>query len=227
MDTILVAELVSIHACAIILCFILLKFMIKPYQVTGESRYLGLPLGFGFLGASHIFSAYTFFAPPLYHDVVVWFQLSARSFAFAFLALTYYFSKKPSQNSRLWWNVALSVLIVALMMSFILVFIAPQSAVSGYRTGEAYARIFNVICLSYISIHTIRSYLKNHEAATGRTALGYIQFAVSQSLLIIWATYWDYTAFWGAMALLLSGLSFFVFVSYQAFYRRGYHLGDY
>jgi hypothetical protein len=219
MDTILLWELVSIHTCAIALCFILLKFMIKPYQATGESRYLGLPLGFGFLGLSHLFSAYTFFAPSAYHDEVVWFQLSARSFAFAFLALTYYFSKKPSKNSRLWWNIAFSVLIVAVLMCFILVGISPQLAGTAYRTGEIYARIFNVICLTYISIHIVRVYLKKHEPRKGRIALGFIQFAISQALLIIWAAYMNLTVFWVAMALLLSGLCFIVVVSYQAFYR--------
>ncbi|HSV50446.1 MAG TPA: hypothetical protein VLH35_09015 [Candidatus Acidoferrales bacterium] len=193
--------------------------MTKPYRVTGESRYLGLPLGFGFLGLSHLFSAYTFFAPPAYRDEVVWFQLSARSFAFAFLALTYYFSKKPSKNSRLWWNITLSVLVVALLMCFILAGISSQLASTAYRAGEIYARLFNVICLTYISIHIVRVYLKKHEPRKGRIALGFIQFAISQALLIIWAAYVNYTAFWVAMALLLSGLCFIVVVSYQAFYR--------
>ena len=53
MDPILAAELISIDVTVIILCGILLKFMIKPYQATGENRYLGLPLGFGVLGLTY------------------------------------------------------------------------------------------------------------------------------------------------------------------------------
>lgn len=53
MDTILAIELVSIDIIVIVICGILLKFMIKPYQATGENRYLGLPLGFGVLGLTY------------------------------------------------------------------------------------------------------------------------------------------------------------------------------
>jgi hypothetical protein len=218
MDPTLLTELLSIHGIAIALCIVLVYFMIKPYKVTGESRYLGLPLGFGFLALSHFLSSYTFFAPTDFHDAVVWLQLSARAFAFAFLALSYYFAKKPSKNSRVWWNMTLSILIVALMMSFVWVVISPQSK-SAYLLGEACFRVFNVVCLVFICIHTLRIYLKKNEPAIGSTAFGYIQLALSQFLLIFWATYLNLMIFWAAMILLVSGLSFIVAVSYHALYR--------
>jgi hypothetical protein len=40
--------LILIEIVSAILCFVLLRSMIKPYRTTGEGRYLGLPLGFGF-----------------------------------------------------------------------------------------------------------------------------------------------------------------------------------
>jgi hypothetical protein len=218
MDIVLLTELISIHAVAIALCAILVYFMMKPYKVTGESRYLGLPLGFGFLGLSHFFSAYTFFAPSEFHDPVVWLQLSARSFAFAFLALSYYFAKKPSQNSRVWWNITLSILTVALMMTFVGALISPQSS-TAYLQEDMYFRIFNVVCLSFISIHTFRIYLKKNERATASTAFGFIQLALSQFLLIFWAAYLNLSVFWVAMLLLLSGLTTLVVISYRALYR--------
>jgi hypothetical protein len=218
MDTVLLTELVSIHAAAIALCLVLVYFMIKPYKVTGESRYLGLPLGFGFLGLSHFFSAYTFFAPTEFHDPVVWLQLSARAFAFAFLALSYYFAKKPSQNSRVWWNLTLSILTVALMVTFVGVAISPQST-TAYLQQDMYFRIFNVVCLAFISIHTLRIFLKKKEVATGSTAFGFIQLALSQFLLIFWTRYLNLSVFWVAMLLLLSGLATLVAVSYHAFHR--------
>lgn len=218
MDTVLLTELVSIHAAAIALCLVLVYFMSKPYKVMGESRYLGLPLGFGFLGLSHFFSAYTFFAPPTLHDPVVWLQFTARSFAFAFLALSYYFAKKPSQNSRVWWNLTLSILTVALMATFVGVAISPQST-TAYLQQDMYFRIFNVVCLGFISIHTLRIFIKKKEVATGSTAFGYIQLALSQFLLIFWVAYLNQTVFWIAMLLLLSGLTTLVLVSYRAFNR--------
>lgn len=192
--------------------------MIKPYKVTGESRYLGLPLGFGFLGLSHFLSAYTFFTPTDFHDPVVWLQLAARAFAFAFLALAYYFAKKPSQNSKIWWNLTLSILVVALMVTFVSVAISPQST-STYLQQDMYFRIFNVVCLTYISIHTIRIFFKKNERTTGSAAFGFIQLALSQFLLIFWVLYLNLAVFWVAMLLLVSGLTTLVAVSYHAFHR--------
>ena len=222
MDPTLATELISIDIIVIVLCGILLKFMIKPYQATGENRYLGLPLGFGVLGLTYfigIIEVIGFFEPIPYLDAINWLQLSLRSFAYAFLALTYYFSKKPAQKSRIWWNIALSILIVALLVSSAIVLVIPQFGVSANQVSGAYTRVFNVLCLAFISTYIVRSYLKKHDPATGGSALGYVSLAISQFLLIFWFAYWDYNAFWIAMVFLLSGISFFVFVSYNAFFR--------
>ena len=53
-------ERITIEVVSAIACFILVRFMIKPFRLTGESRYLGLPLGFDFLGVSHVFTAVSF-----------------------------------------------------------------------------------------------------------------------------------------------------------------------
>jgi hypothetical protein len=45
---------VSVEIVSALLCFALLRFMYKPYKLTRESRYLGLPLGFAFLGIAEI-----------------------------------------------------------------------------------------------------------------------------------------------------------------------------
>jgi hypothetical protein len=222
MDPILAIELISIDVTMIVLCGILLKFMIKPYQVTGENRYLGLPLGFGVLGLAYfigIISVIGFFEPLPYTDAINWLQLSLRSFAFAFLALTYYFSRKTTPKSRIWWNIALSALIVVLLVSSAIVVIIPQFGESAYRISGAYTRVFNVLCLVFISSYTLRSYMKKRDPATGGSALGYIQLAISQFLLIFWFAYWNYNIFWTAMVFLLFGISLFLFVSYNAFYR--------
>lgn len=217
MDAFLVAELVSIHAAVIVLCIVLLRFMIEPYRLTGESRYLGLPLGFAFLAFSHFLSALTFFAPAGYHDIVVYLQLFARSFAFAFLALTYYFSKKPSKNSRILWNVTYSILIVALAMSFIFVVDYPQFDVSTYQAGELFTRIFNVACLSYIIIHTTRSYFEDPKNTAKWLPVGFGLFAVSQLLVLVWDFSLNINIFVAAMTLLLLGVAVLVVGSYLAF----------
>ena len=45
----------TVQVVSAVLCFMLVKFMYKPYGLTREGRYLGLPLGFVFLGVSEVF----------------------------------------------------------------------------------------------------------------------------------------------------------------------------
>ena len=78
---------VIVEVVSAIICFILVRYMIKPYSLTKEGRYLGLPLGFTFLGASYVISALAY--TELYHfSDFLWIQLLARTFAFVFLAVT-------------------------------------------------------------------------------------------------------------------------------------------
>ena len=49
---------IIVEVVSTIICVILVKFMFKPYRLTGEGRYLGLPLGFGFLGLSYFIAAF-------------------------------------------------------------------------------------------------------------------------------------------------------------------------
>ena len=94
-----------------IICFILVRFMLKPYQLTKESRYLGLPLGFAFLGVTYALAAFVFYNLYLFGNVTIYLQLILRSFAFVFLAATYYFSRQNVDNKKL-WNTTLSILVI-------------------------------------------------------------------------------------------------------------------
>ncbi len=98
--------------------------MIKPYSLTREGRYLGLPLGFAFLGASYAISAFTY-SELYYFSDFLWIQLLVRTFAFVFLAVTYYFSKKPSKNTRLMWDITFRIVImpVKFRLEFLMFFI--------------------------------------------------------------------------------------------------------
>lgn len=218
MNPYLLLTLVSIHAAAVTLCVVILYFMAKPFRATGDTKYLGLPLGFGFLGLSHVLSATTFFTPLPYLSMVVYLQLFARSFAFAFLAITYYFSSSTSEKSRIAINITLSVLIVASTLAFIIIVASPWLAFSTFQVAEVYTRIFNVACLTYMAAYTLRRHVHKPDPTTIWIPQSYILLAMSQFLLFIWGVDHSYTAFSGAMVLLLTGLSVFVIVSYQAFY---------
>ncbi len=202
-----------------ILCFILVWFMIKPYRFTKDGRYIGLPLAFGLLGASYFFSALTY--TQTYFSHILWLQLVARTFAFVFLAATYYFSGKPFRTSYLLWNITFSSIVVAIIASFLMVIFSPQLDFQSYLNASSYARIFIMLCLTYIIIHVLRSHMEKPESTTLLIPLGYILLAISQYSLIIWAVDASMFAFWGALGLRWWGLAIFLLVTYLTFYRLG------
>jgi hypothetical protein len=210
---------IVVEVVSAIVCFILLWFMAKPYILTRENRYLGLPLGFGFLGISYTVVALAISIPDFFASELAWLQLLPRTFAFLFLAVTYYFSKKPSKKSPLIWNVTISFLILVLITLVIMVMIYPRLDSPSYLGLSVYFRIFNLLCLSYLSVYALRSHIRNLEPSTIVIPLCFILLGMNQYSVIIWSVDRSYFAFWGALALRLAALVVILFVSYTAFYR--------
>jgi hypothetical protein len=209
-------ERITIEAVSAIACFILVRFMIKPFQLTGETRYLGLPLGFGFLGTSYAFSALSF-SPILDFEQSGWVQLFFRAFAFLFLVVTYYFSKS-AKKPRLLWNITLGVLAAILTTLIVLAIISPPYLLANYLLASVYVRGFNLLCLSYIAIHALKSHIEQPDPTTLMVPLGYILLGIGQYSALIWAVDKSALAFWTGLALRLTGLALFLFVSFRTFY---------
>jgi hypothetical protein len=209
-------ERITIEVVSAIACFILVRFMNKPFRLTGETRYLGLPLGFGFLGASYAFSALSY-SPLFAFSNSGWVQLFVRAFAFLFLAVTYYFSKS-AKKPQLLWSMTLGLLAAILTILILLAIISPQFLGSNYRLAQIYVRVFDLLCLSYISIHALKSHIERPDSATLMIPLGFILLGIGQYSLIIWAVDASIFAFFGGLALRLAGLAVFLLVSYRTFY---------
>jgi len=211
--------LILMEAVSALLCFVLLRFMVKPYRTTGEGRYLGLPLGFAFLGVSYIFMGFAlYFESSLFVDDIKWFQLFTQAYAFAFLAATYYFSKKPPERTRLWWDITYTGLVFAAVVSYLVVFEPPMFGLPSYKTVDEYFRLFNIVCLAYISIHTLRSHVSQPDPKTIWIPISYLLLGFAQYSSLIWSLDSSFTAYVGAHFLRLSGLLIFLFVVYKAFY---------
>jgi len=211
--------LILVEAVSAIICFFLLWFMIKPYRVTGESRYIGLPLGFAFLGASYVFMGLSlYFESFRFVEEIKWLQLFTEAYAFAFLATMYFFSKKPSERSRLWLNLIYAGLVFAAVISYLVVFEDPVFALPIYKTVQEYFKIFNIICLAYISFYTLRSHASNPDPKTIWIPFAYLLLSFSQYSFLIWSIDSSYAAYIGAHFLRLAFLVIFLFVSYRAFY---------
>jgi hypothetical protein len=211
--------LIVAEAVSAIICFVLLRFMIKPYRTTGESRYLGLLLGFGFLGVSYVLmGGALYFESFRFVEEIKWLQLFTQAYAFAFLAATYYFSKKPSKRSRLWWDITYAGLGFAAVVSYLVVFEPPMFGLPSYKTVDDYFRLFNIICLAYISIHTLRRHASRPDPKTIWIPLGYLLLGFSQYSFLIWSLDSSFAAFVGAHILRITGLLVFLFVVYQSFF---------
>jgi hypothetical protein len=209
--------LVLAEAVSAVLCFILVGYMTKPYRYTGESRYIGLPLGFLFLGTAYVFSGLSMLSGSiLFVDDTRWLQLLTEAYAFAFLAATYYFSKQPLQrNTRLLWQVTFSLFILAAALSFLIVVVPPPLTIPSYETADIYFRVFNMLLAAYVSVHTLRSHALRPDPKTIWIPLAYVLFAFSQYSLLIWALDSSLSALAGALLIRLAGLVVFLFVSYS------------
>jgi hypothetical protein len=190
--------------------------MIKPYQITKESRYLGLPLGFGFLGSTYALSAFIYYKPHFFGEGTFYLQLILRTFAFVFLCVTYYFSRK-SAETKFRWNITFSLLIIGVITSVLLVNI-PGVSLPSYNLTSAFARVLNVICILYLCVHTLRSHLESSDPSTIWSPFGYIFLGISQYSLIIYAIDNSMAAFFGALAIRWAGLAVFLIVAYRSFY---------
>jgi hypothetical protein len=206
-----------IEFVATIICFVLVRFMTKPYKLTREGSYLGLPLGFAFLGISYALAALTY-SPIGFDPKLMWLPLLTRTFAFVFLATTYLFSNRKSKSNQVLGEITISLVIIALASSFLLAFVAPQFAFAGYSQANVYLRIFNVICLSYIAICTLRNHVKNPNLTTIWIPFGFIFLAINQYSLIFWYIDSSLSAFIGSLVARFIGLGIFIFIALRAFY---------
>ena len=214
---------IIIEILSAIACLVLAKFMIKPYQLKKQSRYLGLPIGFGILGLSFALTV-PLLIPPLYHNAgLSWFAHFTRVFAFIFLAITYYFSKKSEK--RLLWDLTLSLVIVAFIASALALLYAPRDILSNYTVALTFVRILSLAVLSYIIIHTFRIHTANPNLTPYWVPLGFLFFALSQFLLLTCTllrgsldSNCTDTLSWVAFAVRLAGLTIFLFVTYRTFY---------
>lgn len=207
---------IAIEFLSAVACFILVKFMIKPYQVTGEGRYIGLPLGFGFLGVSYFISAVTF-AGFANFEVAWRFQLIFRSFAFVFLAVAYYFSKKPSRNTRILWNIVFGGLLVILAASVLLTFVSGPYVLED-KGLDFFVRLTSLVCIGYVFVHCLWKGPVSRDPYARWVLVAYGLLGLSQYSVIVWVVDRSFFAFWGSLVFRLVSLALLLAIAYRIFY---------
>ena len=217
--------LVILELVSAAISFILVRFMVKPYLWSNDSRYVGLPIGFTFLGVSYLFMGLTLYlkADPL-ADELKWVQLFTEVYAFAFLAMTYYFSGRELRpRRRLLWQFVFSALILAVIVTYFVIFepVSSRFALPNYDLADRYISVFDIILATYVSVYTLRSHVSKPDAKTIYAPLGYIFLAFGEYSSIIWSLDSSFSALVGEYVIRLAGLSIFLFMSYQTFSARG------
>jgi hypothetical protein len=209
----------AIEVASAALCFVLVKFMFKPYGLIGEGRYLGLPVGFAFLGISEAMLAIGVLQPASELRLL---SLLTRTFAYVFMAATYRFSMESSRNNRLAWNITVSLIVVTLATLAIVMLRGFQFGLNLNPSLSVILRLIALFCISYMAVNTLRSHIQAPEPSTIWIPLGFILLGISQYSMIIWAGDTNFVegyAFWGGLIARFAGLSLFIAVSYLAFFK--------
>jgi hypothetical protein len=200
-----------------IICFILVWYMLKPYKFTRKGSYLGLPLGFMFLGVSYLLGGVSISKILPLQDTF-WLPFLTKTFAFIFIAVTYFFSARYSETSRKIGEITVWALIIALFSSIALALAAPQFALD-YTLANMYLRIFNVFCLFYVVIFTLQRYIKNQKQTTLWIPFGFLFLAINQYSLLFWYIDSSFSALVGGLIFRFTGLVIFLFIAYQSFHK--------
>ena len=214
----------SVEIISAIMCFLLVWFMIKPFQITGENKYLGLHLGFGFLGVTYVISAIVYYIPEVFgrsteHIQLLYIQLIARTVAVLFLALTYYFSKKTAEHSKQLRRIGFTLLIVVSIASLLILSIRDVT-IYGYRINSIYIRVLNILIILYICIHTFRSHMEKPDPTTLLVPIGYVFLAVNQYSILLFQLDGSLYPFYAALILRLIFLSILLTVSFKVFWKH-------
>jgi len=214
--------LVLVEGLSAAIAFALVWFMVKPYRMTGENRFLGLPIGFAFLGVSYIFmGASLSLGESSLLDEMRWLQLFTGAYAFVFIAVTYHLSfETREQKARLLMQAFASLMVLVSIFLFVVVFLPPVLAFPSYKAADQYFRVFNMILALYVTLQTLRSHALKPESKTILAPLGYALLAFSQYSFLIWSLDSSFSAFIGAHAIRIVGLLVFLFVSYEAIIAR-------
>jgi hypothetical protein len=213
---------VLLEIISAILCFVLVRFMMRAYFFIDENRYIGLPFGFAFLGLSYLFMAIAF-SSNLSHfpEEIKWVGLFSEAYAFAFLALTYHFSGKSyERNARLVWQSMFSALMVTMVISFVIVFAPPVLTLPTYQDADRYISGLEIVLVSYIVVYTLRKHASKPDPKTIWAPIGYALLAFAEYSSLIWSLDSSFSALVGAYLIRITGLLIFLYISYQVFVER-------
>ena len=157
-----------VEGISAVIVLVLARFTTKPYRITGESRLLGLPMGFFFLGVSYVsMGASLVVAENNLIEGLKWLQLFTGTYAFTMFAVTYHLSSETKERTaRLLMQIILSLMVLGVAIVLVTIFLPPLLEFPSYKTADEYFRLFNMLLALYVVSITLRSHVSKPEPET-------------------------------------------------------------
>jgi hypothetical protein len=144
---------------SVVLAFVLVYFFFRAYKATRSVYLLGLPIGFSFLACSYVFLG----ASLLYGgDIVIpeefiWLRLITRSYGFAFVGFTYFFSSRTEGTTKRFLSVISFVSAISLLFILgILMVPTPFLELPPATVVDECFTIANLLFLGYVIYSVVK-----------------------------------------------------------------------
>ena len=170
--------LFSAEVIASVLAVIVALYFYRFYRLTGFVYLLGLTIGFSFMTFSEILLAidvWLEFNPTIF-NTVFWMRILLLSYAFSFIAVSYYYKHREEDKPFTIRIAALSAVPIMVLMA-VVIFAPPAFDFPPYNMVDEYFRVFNLIMLAYVFRSTLTSIVEQ-----GRKEFVYIPAAFA----ILW-----------------------------------------
>jgi hypothetical protein len=153
-EILVISEFVSVG-----LALALVYFFFKAYKATRSVYLLGLPIGFSFLACSYAFlgASLLYGGGTVIPEEFMWLRLITRSYGFAFVAFTYFFSSRTERTTKRFLSVISLVSAISLLFVLgILMMTPPFLELPPANIVDECFTIANLVFLGYVIYSVVK-----------------------------------------------------------------------
>jgi hypothetical protein len=195
------------------LALVLVYFFSKAYKATGFAYLLGLPIGFSFLALSYILlgASLPYEGGGTIQEVLIWSRLIARSYGFAFIAFTYFFSSKTERATKRFLGIISFFSATLLLFVFGFMVITPPLELPSTAAVDEGFTIANLVFLGYAIYSVVRRLELSKEPIAGLWApTAFFLLVLNQYSSLIWEIDGSQTSFVLAHCFRIASLLLFI-----------------
>lgn len=199
------------------LSFSVAYLMFKSWRMVRKNYLLGFPMGFSLLALTYAILDIGYVVELV--NVWSWVQLLLGSWAFIFLAVTYFLRYDSSRVHNPSASLLFAIIGIFTLATLAAVFVLPPELLSSYLTTELLFRIVNLAVLGYV-IYSLNKGVKT-ETGLSNIVLGFTFLTIDQCSLLLNTL--DRTFIWPiifAQLVRIVGLLILTIFLVRAFERR-------